>query len=96
MLEIFALPISTPSSNSEHLNYFNFNDLNLLSQLTKLANIFWKDLKYENLKKNYDEVLSVDYDTIVVFKFYDQFGDIWKPDSSCMSINFKFLLIETF
>ena len=34
-----------------------------------------------NVRKLDDDVMSANYDIIVIFPIYDQFGAIWKPDS---------------
>ena len=33
------------------------------------------------LKKIDDDVISINYDVILIFPIYGQFGVIWKPDS---------------
>ena len=34
-----------------------------------------------NVRKFGDDVMSANYDVIVIFPIYGQFGAIWKPDS---------------
>ena len=34
-----------------------------------------------NVRKFDDDVMSANYDVIVIFPIYGQFGGIWKPDS---------------
>ena len=34
-----------------------------------------------NVRKFDDDVMSANYDVIVIFPIYGQFGAIWKPDS---------------
>ena len=40
--------------------------------------------KKKKKKKNEDGVLSVNYEVIVIFLNYGQFGAIQKPDTRCM------------
>ena len=32
-------------------------------------------------KKSEDDIMSANYDVIIIFPTYDKFGAIWKPDS---------------
>ena len=44
------------------------------------------------LKKFEDEVTSANYDVIVIFPIYDQFGAIREPDSGCKVHNSQLLI----
>ena len=35
-------------------------------------------------KNYYDDIMSLNYDTIVIFSIYGRFGVMWKPDFRCM------------
>ena len=52
-------------------------------KLGPLSKLETRNMKYNNAKKFKDEVLSANYDVIVIFPIYGQFGAIQKPDSGC-------------
>ena len=35
-------------------------------------------------KNYYDDIMSLNYDTIVIFSIYGRFAVMWKPDFGCM------------
>ena len=48
----------------------------------KVGPLTMLDMRNMTKSKKFDDgVMSVNYDVIFFFQFYDQFGDIWKPDS---------------
>ena len=52
----------------------------------KLEPVTKLDKRNTSTSKNIDnDVLSANFEVIVIFKIYGQFGGIWKPDSRCIA-----------
>ena len=64
-------------TNKNYRNYRNSPEIDM-----KRGPLTWK--KYDNVTKNWGDVVSKNYEIIVIFLIYGQFGGIQKPDSRHM------------
>ena len=76
--------------NKNCRNFRSSNDIDM-----KLGTVTKPDKKNTTtLKKFYDDIVSVNYDVIVIFSFYGSLGTIWNPDFGSMVYD-SYILISS-